>query len=76
VEASKKGEHDVEYASLSIIALAVGIAASIAGGALGGIAVGGKALGNRLAAFRGAFYGPLAGGTGVLIGLVVLALIG
>ena len=53
------------------IALAVGIAASIVGGALGGIAVGGKALGNELAALMGGFYGPLAGGTGVLLGLVV-----
>ena len=70
----------MEIASLSFIgaafALALGLAASIAGGALGGIAVGGKALGNELAALMGGFYGPLAGGTGVLIGLIVLALIG
>ena len=78
-EATKKGELDVELADLSFIgaalALAVGIAASIAGGVLGGIAVGGKAIGNELAALMGGFYGPLAGGTGVLLGLIVLALI-
>jgi hypothetical protein len=78
-EATKKGELDVELADLSFIgaalALAVGIAASIAGGVLGGIAVGGKAIGNELAALMGSFYGPLAGGTGVLLGLIVLALI-
>ena len=70
----------MEIASLSIsgaaVALIVGIAASVAGGALGGIAVGGKALGNELAAMMGGFYGPLAGVPGILIGLIVLALIG
>jgi hypothetical protein len=70
----------VEGGDLSIIsaaiALFVGMAASLAGGALGGVAVGGKALGNELAALMGAFYGPLAGATGIVIGLIVLALLG
>jgi hypothetical protein len=51
------------------------MAASIVGGALGGIAVGGKAIGNELAAMMGGFYGPLAGFTGIALGLIVLALL-
>ncbi len=59
-------------AGLSLVCGGVG---ALIGGALGGIATGGKALGNQLAAFMGAFYGPLAGFTGVAAGLVILALI-
>jgi hypothetical protein len=58
----------------TIAALAIGIAASIAGGALGGILVGGKALGNELAAMMGGFYGPLAGSGGVALALIALKL--
>jgi len=58
------------------VALIVGTAASIVGGALGGIAVGGKAMGNELAAMMGGFYGPLAGLAGMVLGLIVLAAIG
>ena len=57
-----------------IVALAVGVVASIVGGALGGVAIGGKALGNELAAMLGGFYGPLAGIAGIVVGLFVLAI--
>jgi hypothetical protein len=70
----------VEIGDISIIgaavALIVGTAASIIGGALGGIMVGGKAIGNELAAMMGGFYGPLAGVAGIVLGLIVLAAIG
>jgi hypothetical protein len=70
----------VEIGDFSIIgaavALIVGTAASIIGGALGGIVVGGKAIGNELAAMMGGFYGPLAGVAGMVLGLIVLAAIG
>jgi hypothetical protein len=70
----------VDIGSLCIlgaaVALIVGTAASIIGGALGGIMVGGKALGNELAAMMGGFYGPLAGVAGIVLGLIVLAAIG
>lgn len=59
----------------AVLALAGGGLGALAGGAVGGIAVGGKTLGNQLAAFMGAFYGPLAGFTGVAVGLVILALV-
>jgi hypothetical protein len=59
----------------TIIALAVGIVASIAGGALGGILVGGKILGNELAAMMGGFYGPLAGSGGVALALLAVKLV-
>lgn len=57
------------------IALAVGTAASLVGGALGGVVIGGKALGNELAALMGGFYGPLAGVPGLVVGSIVLALV-
>ncbi|MCL2429037.1 MAG: hypothetical protein FWD12_07370 [Alphaproteobacteria bacterium] len=56
----------------TVIALAIGVVASVAGGALGGILVGGKALGNELAAMMGSFYGPLAGSGGVAVALLAL----
>ncbi|MBO0750992.1 MAG: hypothetical protein J2P53_02705 [Bradyrhizobiaceae bacterium] len=56
------------------IALAVGIAASVAGGALGGVLVGGKALGIERAAMMGSFYGPLAGSGGIALALLALKL--
>jgi hypothetical protein len=58
----------------NVLAVAVAILFSAAGGALGGIAVGGRVLGNELAAMMGSFYGPLAGVGGVLIGVVVAAI--
>jgi|EndMetStandDraft_3_1072993.scaffolds.fasta_scaffold516177_2 hypothetical protein len=56
--------------------LLIGSAASVAGGALAGLAIGSKDLGPNLAATMGAFFGPLAGVTGVAIGLLVLSLFG
>lgn len=56
-----------------IFAFLVGVAASVIGGMIGGMAVGGKHIGFELAAMMGAFYGPLAGIGGVLLGLVVAA---
>ncbi|MFN0218603.1 MAG: hypothetical protein ACKVP4_07305 [Hyphomicrobium sp.] len=57
------------------LALALGVAASVGGGVIGGVLVGGKHIGNELAAMMGGFYGPLAGATGVLVGLVLLSLV-
>jgi len=57
-----------------ILALIVGAAASLLGGALGGVAIGGKALGNELAAMMGGFFGPLAVVPGVIVGLLFLRL--
>ena len=64
--------------SPSIIALCVGLGAiaSVAGGIVGGVVVGGKVLGNQLAALLGAFYGPLAGVGGCVLGLLVLLVAG
>jgi len=61
----------VEVAALAFV---IGLAASVVGGALGGVIVGGKALGNQLAGTMGGFFGPLAGGGGLILGLIVLAL--
>jgi hypothetical protein len=55
-----------------IVALACGLVGSVIGGAAGGLLVGRQALGNELAALMGSFYGPLAGGTGVALGLLAL----
>lgn len=64
---------DVPYLwPLAILLIAT--AASLVGGALGGMAIGGRELGVHLSALMGAFFGPLAGVTGVAIGLVILAL--
>ncbi|MCB1056435.1 MAG: hypothetical protein KDD11_13115 [Acidobacteria bacterium] len=59
-----------------LIAIGVGLVASIAGGAIGGIVTGGKALGNELAATMGAFYGPIGGFHGTLIALLVFYFLG
>jgi hypothetical protein len=56
--------------------MVIGTAASLAGGALSGIIIGGKDLGPNLAALMGAFFGPLAGVTGLAGGLLALALFG
>lgn len=58
-----------------LIALASGVTASVAGGALGAMLVGGKDIGYELAAMMGAFYGPVAGIAGVIIGLIIVTLI-
>lgn len=57
-------------------AFSLGVLASLAGGAIGGVLVGGKAVGNELAAFMGAFYGPLAGIPGLAIGFAIKGLMG
>jgi len=59
-----------------VLALILGAAASLLGGALGGVAIGGKALGNELAAMMGGFYGPLAAVPGIIVGLIVLRFVG
>lgn len=66
------------FLSPTIFALCVGLGAiaSVAGGVVGGVAVGGKVLGNQLAALLGAFYGPLAGVGGCVLGLLVLLVAG
>ena len=56
--------------------LLIGIAASLAGGALSGLAIGGRHLGPKLAAMMGAFFGPLAGVTGLATGLLAMSLLG
>jgi nitrogen fixation/metabolism regulation signal transduction histidine kinase len=60
----------------SLAVLAIGIVASLAGGALAGIAIGGKQFGLQLAVQMGGLFGLLAGIPGVAIALVALALIG
>jgi len=58
--------------STLLIALAAGIGASFIGGAIGGMLVGGKDLGYDLAGMMGAFYGPVAGVAGVILGLSIV----
>jgi hypothetical protein len=60
----------------SLAVLAIGIVASLAGGALAGIAIGGKQFGLQLAVQMGGLFGLLAGVPGLVIALVALALIG
>lgn len=60
----------------SLAALAIGILASLIGGALAGIAIGGKQFGLELAIQMGGLFGLLAGIPGLVIALVALALIG
>ena len=56
-----------------IIALVVGVIASIIGGAIGAMFVGGRDIGYGLSAMMGSFYGPVAGFAGVIAGLAILA---
>jgi hypothetical protein len=58
-----------------IAAVVLGGAASVAGGYLAGGAIGSKAIGADLAHFLGMLYGPVAGATGVIAGVVVVAII-
>lgn len=60
---------------LFVLALVLGVAASLGGGALSGLRIGKAALGAELAAFMGGLYGVLAGAAGVLVGLIVLKLV-
>ena len=62
--------------TMIVLALILGAAASLIGGALGGVAIGGKSLGNELAAMMGGFFGPLAAIPGLVVGLVLLRLFG
>ena len=59
-----------------LIVLAIGILASLAGGALAGIVIGGKQFGLELATQMGGLFGLLAGVPGLLIAFLALALIG
>lgn len=56
--------------------LLTGTIASLGGGALTGLALGARDLGPNLAALMGAFFGPLAGASGLTLGLFALALFG
>lgn len=60
----------------SLAVLAIGIFASLAGGALAGIAIGGKQFGLQLATQMGGLFGLLSGVPGLVIALAALALIG
>ena len=57
-------------------ALAIGILASLAGGALAGIVIGGKQFGLQLATQMGGLFGLLAGIPGLVIALAAITLIG
>jgi hypothetical protein len=59
-----------------VLCLLIGAVASMAGGATSAVLIAGKELGVNLAALMGAFFGPLAGVTGIAAGLILLALIG
>jgi hypothetical protein len=58
-----------------VFSAAVALLASVAGGVLGGLKVGREALGTELAAMMGAFFGPIAGFAGTLVGLLFLVLL-
>lgn len=60
----------------SLAALAIGVLASLAGGALAGIAIGGKQFGLELATQMGGLFGLLAGAPGIVVAVIILALIG
>ncbi len=64
----------MQITPLGIVAtVLLATAASAAAGYVAGINLGGKDLGNSLAGFLGTLYGPIAGATGVIIGVCVLA---
>jgi hypothetical protein len=60
----------------SSAAFALGVLASLLGGALVGMTIGGKQFGWQLAIQMGGLFGMLAGIPGVAIAFVALALIG
>ncbi len=53
-----------------LLSLAVGLLASLAGGALSGVVIGGKDLGKEVAGMMGAFYGPMGGFVGTVLALL------
>jgi hypothetical protein len=59
-----------------LVILLIATAASAIGGAVSGVAIGSRDLGIHLAALMGAFFGPLAGTTGIAVGLAILTLAG
>lgn len=63
-------------AATVVIAILIGTAASLAGGALGGVIIGGKDLGVKLAAMMGAFYGILGGAPGIIAGVALIIVSG
>jgi hypothetical protein len=58
-----------------VVALSVGVLASIAGGCVTGVLRNGAVLGNQLAALFGMFYGVLGGALGIVVGILVLTFI-
>ncbi len=58
-----------------ILALVLGVAASIGAGVLSGLWIGKDALGGELAAFMGGLYGLMSGIVGVSAGLAALLLV-
>jgi hypothetical protein len=58
-----------------LLCMVLGIGAALAAGAVSGLRIGAEALGAELAAYIGAFYGLLAGGGAVVLGLIVLHVI-
>lgn len=64
------------FTALDILAaVVVGGAASAVGGFFGGKALAAKFIGRDLAGYLGMLYGPPAGLTGVVAGLVVISII-
>lgn len=57
-----------------LVWLLIGVACSIAGGALGGIALAGREIGVRLSAMIGGLYGPAAAIPAMLLGLSLIGL--
>jgi hypothetical protein len=58
-----------------VAALVFGTAASLVGGYLGGTSLAAKDIGREFAGYLGMLYGPTAGATGVLAGVIVVAVI-
>jgi hypothetical protein len=60
----------------AVAALASGLFAAGAGGAIGGVLVGGEALGRSLATMMGVFFGLVGGGLAAALGVIALMTIG
>ena len=58
-----------------LAAVAIGIVASIAAGAVSGLRIGKDALGAELAAYMGGLYGVLAGGLATVATVIILLLV-
>ncbi len=54
---------------IALVALGFAFLAALGGGALSGMLIGGKDIPRPLAAMMGAFFGPLAGFLGTIVGL-------